>query len=254
MPTEAARWFSQRVSQSLIAVTPPSLGTRRAYILDGTTITLAPEPELKKWFPPASNQHGVGAFPVALLVVAHALASGAALVPEIGVMYGPQAVSETSLIDQVLAQLPPDSVVMADAGLGIFTVAYAAQQAGHKHVLRLTPVRFEALRRQAKLVSQCETTTTRELDWRPICSRYKDAILGHGSHGVHGQWTVCHRSGEASDIDRAMCDVSRFRRQTPHSPCHPRRPCPNSATSKRVSEGSTGKSRFRSSLADASGS
>lgn len=167
MPTEAARWFAPRVSQSLIEVTPPSLGTRRVYTIDGTTITLAPEQELKKWFPPASNQHGVGAFPVALLVVAHELASGAALVPEIGAMYGPQAVSETSLIDQVLAQLPPDSVVMADAGFGIFTVAYAAQQAGHKHVLRLTPVRFEAMRRQAKLVSEDDLVKTWSLTWRP---------------------------------------------------------------------------------------
>ena len=127
MPTEAARWFAERVSRSLIEVTPPSCGTRRAYMIDGTTITLAPEPELRKWFPPASNQHGVGAFPVALFVVAHELASGAALVPEIGAMYGAYAVSETSLIDQVLAQLPPDSVAMADAGFGIFTVAYAAE-------------------------------------------------------------------------------------------------------------------------------
>lgn len=46
MPTEAARWFAQRVSQSLIEVTPPLCGTRRAYLLDGTTITLAPETEL----------------------------------------------------------------------------------------------------------------------------------------------------------------------------------------------------------------
>ena len=170
MPTEAARWFAERVSRSLIEVTPPSWGTRRAYMIDGTTITLAPEPELRKWFPPASNQHGVGAFPVALFVVAHELASGAALVPEIGAMYGPHAVSETSLINQVLAQLPPDSVVMADAGFGIFTVAYAAHQAGHKHVLRLTPVRFEALRREATLKSEDEITKTWSLTWRPTAS------------------------------------------------------------------------------------
>ena len=167
MPTEAARWLAQRVSQSLIEVTPPSLGTRRAYTIDGTTITLAPEPELREWFPPASNQHGVGEFPVALLVVAHERASGAALVPEIGAMYGEQAVSETSLIDQCLAQLPPDSVVIADVGFGIITVAYAAQQAGHKHVLRVTPVRFESMRRVATLESEDEITKTWSLTWRP---------------------------------------------------------------------------------------
>ena len=66
---------------------------------------------------------------------------------------------------------------------------------------------------------------------------FEVALLGHGSHGVHGQWPVCRRSGEASDMDLAMSDVLRFRRQTPHSPCLSRLPCPNSATSKSASQG-----------------
>lgn len=167
LPSEAAWWFANRVSQSLIEVTPPSSGTRRAYVIDGTTITLAPEPELRKCYPPASNQHGVGVFPVALLVVAHELASGAALVPEVGAMYGPHAVSETSLIDNCLAQLQPESVVLADAGFGIFTVAYAAKQAGHRHVLRLTAARFKAMQREATLVSEDDHARTWSLGWRP---------------------------------------------------------------------------------------
>ena len=43
---DAARWFAERVRQSLIAATAPSLNGRRVYLLDGTTITLAPEPAL----------------------------------------------------------------------------------------------------------------------------------------------------------------------------------------------------------------
>jgi hypothetical protein len=167
LPVEASRRFAERVSQSLIEVTPPSLGTRRVYVFDGSTFTLAPESELQKDYPPASNQHGVGVWPVALMVVAHELASGAALIPEIGAMYGAHAVSETALIHRGLAQMPPDSVAMADSAFGIFTVAYAAHRAGHKHVLRVTPVRFEAMRRTAQLISKSETTTTWELDWRP---------------------------------------------------------------------------------------
>ena len=80
-------------------------------------------------------------------------------------MYGEHAVSETALVHRGMAQMPPDSVAMGDSAFGIFTVAYAAHQAGHKHVLRLTPVRFEAMRRLAKPVSKSETTTTWELDW-----------------------------------------------------------------------------------------
>ena len=48
MPVEASRRFAERVSQSLIEVTPPSLGERRVYVFDGSTFTLAPESELQK--------------------------------------------------------------------------------------------------------------------------------------------------------------------------------------------------------------
>ena len=84
---DAAKWFAQRVSQSLIDATAPAWDGGRVYLLDGTTITLAPEPVLRREFPPATNQHGVGVWPVALLVVAHELASGAALLPAVGAKF-----------------------------------------------------------------------------------------------------------------------------------------------------------------------
>ena len=91
LPSDAATWFAQRVSQSLIDATAPSWNGRRVYLVDGTTITLAPEPVLRREFPPATNQHGVGVWPVALLVallvVAHELASGAALLPAVGAKF-----------------------------------------------------------------------------------------------------------------------------------------------------------------------
>jgi len=96
MPLSVAEWFAGQVSSSLIDATQPTFGQRRVFLFDGTTITLAPEEELQQAFPPASNQYGEGVWPVALLVVAHELASGAALLPEIGAMYGPDAVSETT--------------------------------------------------------------------------------------------------------------------------------------------------------------
>ena len=54
-------------------------------------MTLAPVEALRKIYSPASNQHGEGAFPVALLVMAFELQSGAAVLPEIGAMYGPNS-------------------------------------------------------------------------------------------------------------------------------------------------------------------
>ena len=54
LPVEASRRLAERVSQSLIEVTPPSLGERRVYISDSSTFTLASESELQKYYPPAS--------------------------------------------------------------------------------------------------------------------------------------------------------------------------------------------------------
>ena len=49
--------------QAELAATEPSFEGRRAFLVDGTTITLAPEPALQKAFPPASNQLGEAVFP-----------------------------------------------------------------------------------------------------------------------------------------------------------------------------------------------
>ena len=149
LPKAAAKAFAQQVSESIIAATPSSLGNRRIYHIDGTTITLAPEEELQRAFPPATNQHGEGVWPVVLLTVAHELSSGAALLPQVGAMYGPDAVSETALVHGCLQQMPSNSIVIADAGYGIFSVANAIAEAGHDFLLRLTKARFEALVRTA---------------------------------------------------------------------------------------------------------
>lgn len=167
LPLEAAQWLTRKVSQALIDATAPSLLDRRVYFFDGTTMTLAPEPALRKVFSPAANQHGEGAFPVALLAVAFELESGAAVLPEIGAMYGANAISETALVRNLFLQLPPDSVVMGDAGFGIYAVANDAQEIGHDFLLRLTVSRFKAMVAKARLVQQQGDCQTYELTWRP---------------------------------------------------------------------------------------
>jgi len=167
MPLSVAEWFAGQVSSSLIDATQPTFGQRRVFLFDGTTITLAPEEELQQAFPPASNQYGEGVWPVALLVVAHELASGAALLPEIGAMYGPDAVSETTLVHRHLAQLPTDSVFMADAGFGTFMVARAAVEAGHAFFFRMTKQRFGALTKQAELIESGDGFRTWSHTWCP---------------------------------------------------------------------------------------
>jgi len=167
MPLEAAKWLAEGVSQSLIDASPPTYRGRRIFMLDGTTVTLAPEEELQQQFPPASNQFGEGVWPVVLLVVAHEMASGAALIPEVGPMYGPNAVSETALVRRCLEQMPADGIAMADAGFGIFRVAYEARQTGRAFLLRMTKARFMALRKKATPLSEGKNWKSYSHTWRP---------------------------------------------------------------------------------------
>jgi hypothetical protein len=137
------------------------------YLLDGTTLALAPAAELQQTFPPITNQHGRTAWPIPQLTVMHELISGAAIVPQIGPMYGPEAVSETAMVEDCLAQLPAGSLVMADAGFGILRVAQQTQQAGHDFLFRLTRQRFQAHLKRATLLEEHKTSRRWSLQWRP---------------------------------------------------------------------------------------
>lgn len=160
-------FFANRVCDTLIHPSPPWFDGSRAFIFDGTTITLAPTPELKAAFPPATNQHGESVWPVALLLVAHELQSSCALPPEIGAMYGEHNTSEAKLAERMVRRLPPGSIVMADSGYGIFSVAHAVTGAGHRILFRLTKARFKPLRRQATLIEEWEGHKTWRVQWTP---------------------------------------------------------------------------------------
>jgi hypothetical protein len=166
---QVAEVIADHVYQTLVAAAPPSWQERRVFILDGTTITLAPTPELKKSFPPARNQHGASAWPVCQLLVAHELASGCAIRPELGAMYGPEAVSELTLASRLLPRLPAKSVVLADRNFGVFAFCRAAVVAGHDVVVRLSESRFRSLQRQASPLGSGTWTH----QWTP--SRYDRA-------------------------------------------------------------------------------
>lgn len=222
LPLRVAQWFAEHVSQSLIDLTAPSFQGRRAYLLDGTTMTLAPEPVLRRAFPPASNQHGEGVWPVALLVLAHELASGAALLPAVGAMYGEQAVSETALVSELIAQMPVDGIVLADAGFGIFAVAWDARRLGRDFLFRMTEQRFAALRRQATVIERGENSTTYSLTWRPSAKERRthphlpaDAALEVRLHEirVHESLTLYlvtslpHSAAPLADLYRCRTDI-----------------------------------------------
>lgn len=164
---ETVEWLAERVSHSLIAVSPPAFNQRQVFLFDGTTITLAPTPELTAAFPPATNQFGNSVWPVAMLLVAHELQSSCALPPEIGAMYGENNTSEGELARRLAKRLPRGSYVILDAGFGIFSVVSAISGEGHAVLSRVTKSRFKALIRQATLIDKSEGQMTWQLHWTP---------------------------------------------------------------------------------------
>ena len=164
---ESIHEFSSAVCDYLGRASEPVFGSQRVFIIDGTTITLEPTPQLKRAFPPATNQHGGSVWPVAMLMVANEMQSGCALLPQIDPMYGPKRSSEAEQARRIVRRLPENSVVMADSGFGIFSVGYHSTQAGHDILFRLTKSRFNALRKQGRLIDEGPFHKSYWLTWQP---------------------------------------------------------------------------------------
>jgi hypothetical protein len=123
--------------------------SRRAFLVDGTSMRLAASPALAKRFPPATNQHGESHWPVVRAVVAHDLGTGLAMRPQWEAMYGPDASSEQRLLEAAINRLPQGATVVADCNFGVFSVAWAAIQKGYLVLLRMTNARAQRLAGQA---------------------------------------------------------------------------------------------------------
>lgn len=135
----------QRLFDETLKLHPDAGGAAGAYLMDGSGLVLPHTPELVREFPPARNQHGVSHGPVMRIVVAHHLASGAAVQPCWGPMFGKKAVSEQGLAEKLLPRLPPQATVVADRNFGVFSVAFAAHRQQHPVVIRMTKARAERL-------------------------------------------------------------------------------------------------------------
>jgi putative transposase len=131
-------------------------------LIDGSSISLEHGAEVRKAFPAGRNQHGEAHWGILKWVVLHDVHTGIALRPAWGPMYGPEAVSEQQLAEQVLGQAPTRSVILGDGSFGVFSFAYAVAQSQRAGIFRLTPQRAKALGATA-LLPQGET----KLCWRP---------------------------------------------------------------------------------------
>jgi len=167
LPLEFIFEVSEQICDRLGQMSPAIIDGRRVFILDGTTITLPPTKALQKAFPPAPNQYGVSVWPVALLMVANEMQSGCALLPQIDPMYGENNVSEAVQAQRIVTKLPTNSIVLADSGFGIYSVAHHSISAGHDFLFRLTHSRFKALRKKAQLIDEGQSHKTYQLLWRP---------------------------------------------------------------------------------------
>lgn len=171
LPLSVVEEFSHRICDHLSRNSQPVIEGRRVFILDGTTITLPPTPELVAAYPPAKNAKRQSVWPVALLLVAHEMQTGCALLPQLDPMYGASGSSESSQAKRIIKRLPEDSIVLADSNFGIFSVAYHCQLHAKRFVLRLTKQRFKALKKKAELIDEGNGYRTYHLLWKPS---YKD--------------------------------------------------------------------------------
>jgi putative transposase len=147
LPLPVVEQSCDRIFEELMARMAPerASGSRRAFILDGSSMRLAYSPALAKRFPPAANQHGETHWPMIRVLVAHDLHTGLAMRPEWGPMFGPETVSEQQLLERALDRLPADSTIFGDINFGVFSVAWKATQKGHPVLLRLQTKRATRL-------------------------------------------------------------------------------------------------------------
>jgi putative transposase len=139
--------------------------SQRVFILDGSSLEMPHTAELVEAYPPHPKSH----WPVMRLLVAQELATALAARPCWGPMYGPEAVSEQALTEQLLDQLPRDSVLMGDINFGVFSVAFAATQRGHDVLLRLQSNRAGVVGRGLSLQSGLD----QQVCWRPSAGERK---------------------------------------------------------------------------------
>jgi hypothetical protein len=161
VPVAVAEAVADRVSDHLMKTCREALPgwNRRVFILDGSSLEMPHTTDLVDAYPPDAKSH----WPVLRILVAQELTTGLAQRPCWGPMYGPEAVSEQALTEQMLDRFPHQSVFMGDINFGVFTVAFATTQRGHDVLFRLQPSRAAVVGRGLALQSGLD----REVCWRP---------------------------------------------------------------------------------------
>jgi putative transposase len=196
LPVEVAEKVADRVMEHLLQGHREALSgwNRRVFILDGTSLEMPHNAELAEAYPPHPKSH----WPVLLMLVAQELTTGLAERPCWGPMYGPQAVSEQALTEQLLDRLPAHSVLLGDINFGVFSVAYATSRRDHDVLLRLQPSRAGVVGRGLPLCSGLD----RQVCWRPSAYERKRHPGLPGDASVRGRLVI--QQVKASDGSSVM--------------------------------------------------
>jgi putative transposase len=201
LPLEAAEAVCDALFGNLMGAAQDSGSLRsRLFLLDGTSMRLAHTAgarvesalALTKAYPLGNNGKQESHWPVIRVLAAHHLGSGLAVRPCWGPMYGPAAVSEQGLTEQILARLPAGSALMADRNFAVFSVAWAAQQQKRGVLMRITEARARKIAAHILPPAGSE----RRIEWRPS----RDDRRAHpelpADAVVRGRLIVAHIPGE----------------------------------------------------------
>jgi putative transposase len=161
IPVVVAEKVADRVLAHLMKTCRDALPgwNRRVFILDGSSLEMPHTTDLAEAYPPDPKSH----WPVLRLLVAQELTTGLAQRPCWGPIFGPKAVSEQTLTEQILDRIPHHSVLMGDINFGVFTVALATTLRGHDLLVRLQPCRAAVVGRGLARQSGLD----QEICWRP---------------------------------------------------------------------------------------
>ncbi len=146
-PLRALQAALQRVAQytqQQFAAKARWLG-HQVTVLDGTTFLMRPEPKLLEHYGQHRNNLGKTYWVVMRAVAAFCLHTGAALAANEGSLHD----SEQALVKEVLAELDPDSIAVADQNFGVFSVVQAARHFGLWSLFRLKFDRTHALAKRS---------------------------------------------------------------------------------------------------------
>ena len=163
---ETVKRISQLIGETLIARAPSEglWNGRQVYLIDGTTFSLSGSAANKQTYRPTKNQHRESYTCEMMCTCVHSLTTGIALSPAYGPYRGEKAIGEVSLALQMIGQLPPGGLLVADRGFGgVFSLAYHAGLHDQEILTRLSETRAASINGGPAP----RTDVDKEVTWRP---------------------------------------------------------------------------------------